>query len=699
MLCASLSATAFAQSSSARVQGTERIEVVGRGQSGSYHASDTEGAKSDLPLKELPQAVRVMSRQTLDDLGATKLDDVLDYAGGVSRQNHFGGLWDNIAIRGFAGDVNNGMPLLRDGFASNRGFNAPRDLANIERLEFLKGPVASLYGLSEPGGTINLVTKQPRLKAAHSLEAYVGSFSSKRLALDSTGPLSSDIAYRLNFAMEDKGSFRDFVTTKREFIAPALAWQLSPQTRLAYNGEWLKHRTPLDRGIVATSGKLGAVPRERFTGEPADGAMEVQNQTHHFSATHNLSDAWRLNGQLAGKSGTLYGFSTEPNATLLADERTLRRQRRFRDYSSNDLSWQIEMQGQLRAADMPLELLAGASGHRFEISTLMRRINPSAAAPYAIDVLAPVYGQAQPTPAPNTDNLENQHGRSLYAQAVLSPSAHWRLLAGLRHDSYAQKLNNRRTGLVTEQSPSETSPRLGLSYLATPELSTFVNLGRSFRPNNGVDSAGRSFAPEQGQATEVGIKWENPAKTLGATLAAYRITKRNVLTADPANAAFSIAAGEVQSQGVDLDFSGELSAQWRINASLSAIDAKVTRDNTLAVGKPLLNIPRTNASVLLMYEGVLAGMPFGIGGGFTHSSVRLGEAYTAAQAAASAALFELPAYTLAKLTAHTTLSKAWRATLDVDNLFDRTYYTNSFQRTWVMPGTPRSVTLGLQAKF
>ena len=141
------------------------VDVVGRSASGTYYADEAEGAKTSLPLRELPQSVRVMSRQTLDDLGATRLDDVLDYVGGVSRQNNFGGLWDNIAIRGLPGNENTGMATLLNGFSSNRGFNAPRDLAGVERVEFLKGPAAALYGSSEPGGTLNIVSKKPLWKA------------------------------------------------------------------------------------------------------------------------------------------------------------------------------------------------------------------------------------------------------------------------------------------------------------------------------------------------------------------------------------------------------------------------------------------------------------------------------------------------------------------------------------------------------
>ncbi len=78
---------------------------------------------------------------------------------------------------------------------------------------------------------------------------------------------------------------------------------------------------------------------------------------------------------------------------------------------------------------------------------------------------------------------------------------------------------------------------------------------------------------------------------------------------------------------------------------------------------------------------------------------RLGEARTQAQADAGQAAFDLPAYTTAKLVAYWRLSPTLRLTLDVDNVFDKTYYTSSYSRLWVTPGTPRSVTVGLQARF
>ena len=697
---AATATTAAPASASAATRELPAIEVVGRRQSGAYHAEEASGARTDLPLRELPQAVRVMSRQTLDDLGATRIDDTLDFVGGVSRQNSFGGLWDNIAIRGIAGDVNNGMPLLLNGFSSNRGFNAPRDTANVERIEFLKGPAASLYGTSEPGGTLNIVTKRPLWKPAHSIEGYVGSYDFYRTALDSTGPLGESVAYRLNVALEDRDSFRDYVQTRRWLVAPAFTWKVSASTRVDYNGEILRHRAPLDRGVVAVNNRLGAVPRNRFLGEPVDGDVRVEYDSHQVVLEHDLNAEWSTRLAFAYKKGSLRGFSTEAQPALQPDLETLRRQRRFRDYSSEDVSLQGELIGRFLAGGLQHELLAGVATYRFDIDQLMLRVNPTAASPYAINVFNPVYGQAQPGLLPNTNTREEQTSLAFYVQDTISIGQHWRLLAGLRVDSYEQSLQNRRTNLRTDQSPGATSPRIGLSYLPNNQWTLFANAGKSFRPNTGASAAGAAFDPESGTAFEAGTKWENASRSLGATLAAYDIRKKNVLTGDPTNAGFSVAAGEVRSRGMDLDVTGMLSRSWRVNASFSFIDAEVSSDNTLEVGSRLLNIPKINGSILLVREGLVGESGrYGIGGGVTYSGARLGQSRTAADAAAGRPEFDLPAYALAKIVAYWRVTPTLRLSLDIDNVFDRTYYTNSFQSTWVSPGTPRTFTLGMQAKF
>lgn len=673
-----------APAAAASVPSTTTIEVVGRRQAGAYHAGEAAGAKSELALRELPQSVRVVTRQAIDDLGATKLDDVLDYVGGVSRQNNFGGLWDNVAIRGLPGDQNVGMATLFNGMAAGRGFNAPRDLAGVERIEFLKGTAAALYGSSEPGGTLNIVSKRPLWQAGHAAELYLGSFGLRRLALDSSGPLAESFAYRLNVAAESRDSFRDIVTAKREVVAPAFTWRLGAETTLDYRGEVLRHRTPLDRGVVAVNGQLGAIPRSRFLGEPADGSVTVKNQTHQLMLSQALGESWRSRVGLSYRETSINGFSTEP--TALQANGLLTRQRRFRDYDSDDLALQAEVQGQLRTGGIEHELLVGIESYRFEMDTVMLRANPSATSPYAIDIFNPVYGQAQPVPPANTSTLETQRNTALYLQDAMKLAPAWRLVAGLRVDSYTQTLLNRRNGISTRQTPTETSPRLGLSWLPAAQWSVYLNAGRSFRPNVGTDIAGASFKPESGRALELGTKWESANQRLGVTAAVFDIRKRNVLTADPANPGFSITSGEVTSRGVEFDLSGQITQHWRLNASLVHNEVLITG------GGRLLNTPRVNGSLLAVYEGEFGpGQRYSLGGGVTHLGARLGQAADPG--------FMLPAYTTAKLVAQWRLSPTLRLMLDVDNLFDATYYTSSFSRVWVTPGTARSATLGLQARF
>lgn len=684
------------------IQELSTVEVVGRTESGTYHVQEADAAKTALPLRELPQSVRVISRQAIDDLGATRLDDVLDYVGGVSRQNNFGGLWDNVVIRGLPGNENVNMATLLNGFAGNRGFNAPRDLAGVERIEFLKGPAAALYGSSDPGGTLNIVSKSPRWKPAHAAEASLGSHGFKRLALDSTGPLHPDFAYRLNVALEDRGGWRDPVGTQREVVAPAFSWRLGADTLLDYRGEYLRHAVPLDRGVLAVNGQLGRMPRERFLGEPADGSVSVSNVSHQLALTQEWSAGWRSRLGLSLRETALQGFSTEASR-LQADQRTLWRQRRYRDYASDDVAVQAELQGKVQAAGRVHELLIGTEAHRFRMDSVMLRANPNASAAYAIDVFQPVYGQAQPSPVSNTHTIERQSGTALYVQDVVHLAPQWRLLAGLRVDRADQQIegvsNNR--SVNQRQSPTATSPRLGLSWLPSTQWTLYANAGQSFRPNPNVDRRNQAFAPERGQAFELGTKWESPDRRLGASAAFFDVRKRKVLSADPLNGAgetFQIAAGEVRSRGLEADLSGQVSQRWRINASLVLNDAVITRDTTLEVGGRLNNIARVNGSVLAVYEDATArGQRYGLGGGFTHMGKRLGQ--QARQQGDATPVFELPAYTTAKLVGYWRLTPSTRLTLDVDNLFDKTYYTSSYSALWVTPGAPRSLALGLQTRF
>ncbi|WP_043178673.1 TonB-dependent siderophore receptor, partial [Pseudomonas aeruginosa] len=152
-------------------------------------------------------------RQVLDDLDSARIERALDFAGGVSRQNNFGGLtMFEYNVRGFTTSE-----FYRDGFSANRGYmNAP-DSATIERVEILKGPASSLYGRGDPGGTVNLVTKKPQAERFARLHASAGSWDRYRSTLDLNTPLDEegDLLYRMNLAVEDSKGFRDYADGQR----------------------------------------------------------------------------------------------------------------------------------------------------------------------------------------------------------------------------------------------------------------------------------------------------------------------------------------------------------------------------------------------------------------------------------------------------------------------------------------------------
>lgn len=669
------------------------VQVVGRRQSGAYHDGHAAGAtKTDTPLLEVPQAVRVLTRQLLDDLSALRVDDALDFVAGASRQNNFGGIWDNIALRGFAGHGDSGMALLRNGISANRGFNAPRDTANLERLEFLKGTMGALYGSSEPGGTINVVTKAPRFTAGHAVEAYYGSHDTRRLALDSTGPLGGDagqpaaLAYRLNVSAEDRGSFRDHIRSRRELVAPALTWQLGSDTTLRYDGEWLRQRAPLERGVPAPGGQLGGVATTRFYGEPADGDITVDNQTHQFFVDHALNADWALRAAAQFKRGRLDGLASEiiPGSCVAAgSDWECRRRLRLRDFDSRDTTLQFELAGKVLTGGVEHELLAGVETARFDADRKILSGNYAS----RISLANPVYGGAQPALAATIwDNTLADRSQAVYLQDQLSLSPRWKLLAGVRHDRYRGRYDDRAFGFTAgslrsnEQQVSATSPRLGLTWLATPDLAVYASVGRSFRPQIITSASGQTFDPEVGAAKELGAKWQSRDGRLGATVSVYDIAKRHVVVYDDNGYPASELAGKVRNRGLEAELAGWVAQGWRVALAYSYLDADAR----------ITNFARHSGSLFVVHERTLAGGALvGLGGGVTHvgkRTVDLGSPL-------------LPAYTTVKLTAYWRATPQLRLSLDVDNLTDRSYYASGYNNAWIAPGAPRTVTAGVQYKF
>ncbi|WP_372191270.1 TonB-dependent siderophore receptor [Xanthomonas axonopodis pv. desmodiigangetici] len=689
--------TACAQAAQSQARDLDAVQV--RSQYTPYRALSITGAtKTDAPLRDLPISARVLDRTLLEDAGVTDLAGALELASGITKANNLGGLWDSYSMRGFTGDPNFSSDYMVNGFNASRGYNGLRDAANTQSIEVIKGPASALYGRGEPGGAVNIVTKKPLFQPQHSVDVSAGRFDSYRAAIDSTGPLSENVAYRLNVMHKDQHSFRDTVDSDSTLLAPSLLWMPTPDTTVSYELEAVRLHTPFDRGVTAIGGDANRLPASRFLGEPRDGDIDLHSTGHQLFVVHGLDQTWSVQGGATYRDSGMRGFSTEP-WTLQADQRSLRRERRYRDHQGRDIAARAEVLGSLQAGRVTHNVLFGIDGNRFDDSRFQQRAR-SAATPYSIDVLAPRYGLAQPGRLSTiTDTDERQQVWGVYAQDQIDLGARWKALLGLRYDHYRQGLDNHLRGTTQRSSDGVASPRAGMTFHVDDALSLYASAAAGFRPNSGVGANGQSFAPEKSRSLETGLKYVQPGDGLEATVAAFRIDKKNVLSLDPADTSFSLPVGQMRSQGVELDLLGRLSPHLAASVGLAYTDSQVTRSSAaaastgLAEGRRFPNVPRLSGNAFLNYEQPLTGKrSAALGVGVLHTGERLGSVDSNTD-------FVLPAYTVWRAVGHYDLSQRLRLYAKVENLTDRRYAAFSYSEQWVYPGAPRSWMVGAQLRF
>ncbi|KCZ99078.1 TonB-dependent receptor for ferrichrome transport [Hyphomonas polymorpha PS728] len=666
--------------------------------------------RGDFDTLEIPQADQLIGEDVLRNAGAIDLTQALDLSASVARQNNFGGLWNSFAVRGFIGDQNLPSNYLVNGFNAGRGFGGPRDLSGVESVEVLKGPRAALFGRGEPGGTVNLVTKRPTFETAGQARASAASFDTWRVDGDWTAPLSDMAAIRLVGFYEDAGSFRDTVETLKYGATPSVALRLTDRTLLTYELEYSRQEIPFDRGVVAVEGELGRIPESRFLGEPGDGPLEADVLGHQLELQHDLSDDWSVMLGANWRDTALEGFSTEPELTaarqrLLVDGETLTRQRRYRSYDANYYVVRGEVSGRVTTGPVSHRLLMGVDTDRFENDQVFGRArapvlssNPTLAQLQAINIFNPVYGQYPlPVPGPLTDRVETQEATGVFIQDQIALTDRLEVRVGLRYDDYSQTLENRLSNSISTQSFSRTSPQFGIVYSASDAISLYAVYGENFRPLSGSDFAGNPFDPNKSKSIEGGIKFLLAGEDLVGTVSVFQIEQDNILVSDPANAGFSIAGGEAESKGLEIDLQGRLTQTLSVWMSYAYVDASLQNDVLdpdfalpVEAGSRLLNVPEHAFSLQVTQEAELAGRPLNFGGGLVYVGERLGEIGTN---------FELPDYTLLRAFAAYDLTPSLTLRAEVDNLTDETWYANSYSQLWVQPGTPRSFRVSAAYRF
>jgi len=681
---------------------------------------------SDFDALETPQAESVLDAELLSDAGALDLNQALDLAASVARQNNFGGLWNSFSVRGFSGDINLPSGFLVNGFNAGRGFGGPRDLVGIESVEVMRGPRSALFGRGEPGGTINLTTKRPNFETGGEVQATIGSWNQARVSGDWQTTLDEDdtVGVRLVGFYEDAESFRETVETEKVGFYPSVKWQISDDSSLSYELEYTQQEIPFDRG-VAFIDEFGFTPRRTFVGEPGDGPIDTEVVGHQFEFQYKLSDSWSLLTGLGHRETSLIGNASETNfegrQTLFLDGRTLSRFFRFRDFDSEYTVLRAELSGEFNTGALRHRVLIGADYDRFENSLFILRARPGfipSGTDIAtldpneyrfLDVFNPVYGQSSiPVPDPNTDREEVLTGFGVYIQDQIDISDQFQIRVGGRFDDFEQDLSNLRANPVSTTTTDDTrfSPQLGAVYLINDGLSLYASYGEGFRQQTGSDFRGNQFEPNITESAEFGVKLDlsslNSNVSGSITLAAFQVDQSNILVNDDRPEAvaagfFSTSAGEAQSRGVELDANLTFSDDLSLWLSYAYTDAEFTTSNPdadfgalIEAGDPLINSPKHQVNLQLSKRFNIAQMDAEIGGGVLYTDERLG--WTGFN-------FFLPSYTTARVYGELKPSDKLTVRLDVNNAFDETFYTNSFADVWVEPGAPRNFRLSASYAF
>ncbi|HHP4775058.1 TPA: TonB-dependent siderophore receptor, partial [Acinetobacter baumannii] len=627
--------------------------------------SSSSATRSEIALQDTPQSVSMVTQKVIEDIGATRLVEALDLAGGVTRANNFGGQGlTGFNMRGFTSGE-----FYRNGFPINRGYpNAP-DSNTIERVDVLRGPSSSLYGRGDPGGTFNLISKTPKSEQQTTLGAQLSSEGLYRTTVDTTGtvPDAENIGYRLNVIAEGGDSYRDHVESKRYGIAPVIQWQATDATKVTFEADILRNQHPLDRGHTRypTQKSFNSSPETYLweTGKYYNRLYNDNNMTQ-LRVEHDLGNDWKLNAGVQYLNGKLHGYAVEANG-IQNDGETLGRNYNYRELKWQDTDAQINLTGNFQLLGLAHTLVTGLEYENYDYKSYIIRSSGDIGS-YPINIYNPVLGQ--PLPELNrvtTHDRENLKTTALFVQDQIGLNERLSALLGLRFEHYEHDYKN----LLPNTTNWNTShdafiPRLGLVYKASDDLSLYGNAAKSFKPNTGASRNGEGFDPEEGTAYELGFKWQALDNMLSIDSAIFYANKENVLTLDPVDSAYKVAAGEVRSRGIELNIAGQITPAWKIIGGYAYTDAEVTKDNTLQKGTALANIPKNSFNLLNIYEfqdGPLQGLGLGINQKYIDKR--------AGQTANST--YTMKGYAVTDLVSYYQATPKLRLNLDVKNIFDK----------------------------
>ncbi|RNI22360.1 TonB-dependent receptor [Rufibacter latericius] len=590
-----------------------------------------------VPIKplDLPQSVTIIGGEVLERQQAQVLSEVLQNVNGVYLSGTTGGTQEEISGRGFSFSSSN---TFKNGARYNNTIMP--ETSGLERVEVMKGSNAILFGNVAAGGVLNLVTKKPRFESGGEVSMRVGSYDYYKPSLDVYGAInnSDKVAYRLNTTYLNAGSFRDGVKAERFYINPSLLVKAGAKTDILLEGDYLKDTRTPDFGVGAINYAIAQVPRSRFLGV-SFAENNVEQKSAMATITHRFNQNWEIRSTSSFQNYNAAQISTtrptsfvpfkDPVTGVTSFNGDLARSLQQSATDEKYYLTQLDLTGKFKTGFIEHSLLVGADADKYDtespafITQAYDTINIYDLNKFEPEANIPALGRR----TYDTKNLTSRVG--VYVQDLLSLSEKWKVLAGLRYSAIDVEgegntvVNREDTRTTTSTYDYAFSPRAGVVFQPTSNMSIFASYANSFAPNTGTDIYNQPLDPSITDQYEIGIKNELFKGLLSANLTAYQIRnsaspQTALFTADGkpnSNNTIKELAGEITSKGVELDLMSKSINGWSFIGGYSYNDTRYTKSNIYAKNDRLRYNPAhtANASVYYSFQNAsLSGLNLGL---------------------------------------------------------------------------------------
>ncbi|MEQ6278538.1 ferrichrome porin FhuA [Kluyvera huaxiensis] len=669
--------------------------------------------KTDTPIEKTPQSVSVITRQEMDIRQPTTVKDAMAYTPSVFSTRGSSSTYDVVSIRGFTAPTTVNTNQYLDGMKlqGNNYSEISMDPYFLERVEVMRGPTSVLYGNSNPGGVVSMVSKRPTTEPLREIQFKMGTDNLWQTGFDFSDAIDDAgvWSYRLTGLGRSQDAQQDMAKASRYAVAPSFSWRPDDKTDFTFLSNfqsdpdagyygWLPREGTVVPYVDA-NGNSHKLPTDFNEGE-RDNKMQRRQQMVGYSFSHAFNDTFTVRqnlryDQVKTLYRSVYGFGYDGAGNI-------KRNYVRSDEDLNTFTVDTQLQSNFATGDVGHTLLTGV-----DYSRMRNDIDALYGSADSLNMQNPQYGNPNidvSGPYAKYQVLNRMEQTGLYAQDQMEWDK-WVLTLGGRYDYAKTSTLTRTNGNEAMNHDQQFTWRGGVNYLFDNGISPYFSYSESFEPTSGSTKEGKPFDPSRGKQYETGVKYVPKDMPVVLTAAIYQLTKNKNLTSDPNDSTglYSVQTGEIRSRGLELEAKAAVNENINVTAAYSYNDAEYTED-TIFKGKRPAEVPRNQASLwtdYTFYDTALSGLTFGAGVRYTGSTVSYYKYDTTTGKKNDS--FNVGGYTVANAMVKYDLARfglpGSSVAVNVNNLFDREYVSSCYSEYACYWGAERQVVATATFRF